>query len=381
MKYVSTYEKFLEKNKYENSFEFLLENLSIIMEAEDAAQAAALAPKEVQSDKEIIDELSEEDKKRIEEIVKKHSPEAKGKEVDLDNLPEPKDDKQSTEGEKKVEESAVNEGLLLTAVALIPIALESIGNIANWFKRKFKINLTEEQINQLGKINEAIRVLKILRNHSKEKIEMGTKNKLSGKEYSTKNWYELLNELSKELNDPEIAYGHGHGHGHGEHESETKSVLAKVGDEIFNKAHASNEIKMPEVGDTIRGEKASAFITIEINKLKSIRDKKFGSNFGNFLKNMGHKIHSLYTYPIRATLYTFSAFGTLGPLRKEETRIKVANVMYCFMMLGIAGFGIFEALKGMAGVGEVASILLKGWESQAQMASLREQAIKVIIGA
>jgi hypothetical protein len=157
--------------------------------------------------------------------------------------------------------------------------------------------------------------------------------------------------------------------------------LSKVGDEIFNKAHASSEIKMPEPGESITGEKAGAFITIEINKLKSIRDKKFGSNFGNFLKNTGHKLHSLYTLPIRAALYGLSGFGLVGPLKKEETRIKVANVIYCFMMLGIAGFGIFEALKGMAGVAEVSGILLKGWESQAQMASLREEAIKVFIGS
>jgi hypothetical protein len=379
MKYVSGYERFLEKKKYENSIEFLLENLSMITEAEDAEQASSLAPTEAQSDKEIIDDLSEEDKKRIEELIKKHAPEASGKEVDLDNIPAPKEEKKGVED--KVDESSVNEGLLLTAVALIPIALEAVGNISNWFKRKFKINLTEEQIIELGKINDAISVLKKLRKNSKENIAYGLKCNATGFEYNTKTWYKLLNDLSKKMNNPDIAYGHGHGHGHGEHEAETKSVLSKVGDEIFNKAHASSEIKMPEPGESITGEKAGAFITIEINKLKSIRDKKFGSNFGNFLKNTGHKLHSLYTLPIRAALYGLSGFGLVGPLKKEETRIKVANVIYCFMMLGIAGFGIFEALKGMAGVAEVSGILLKGWESQAQMASLREEAIKVFIGS
>jgi hypothetical protein len=380
MKYVSTYERFLEKNKYENSFEFVLENLLRITEAEEKEQASSIAPTEAQSDKEIIEELPEEDKKRIEELIKKHAPEAKGKEVDLDNIPAPKEEMKK--GEEKVEESAVNEGLLLTAVALIPIALEAIGSISNWFKRNFNINLSEEQIAELGKINDAISVLKELRNHSKQNISYGVKCNSTGIEYNTKTWFRLLNDLSKKINNPEIAYGKGHGHGHGEHESETKSILSKVGDEIFNKAHSSTEIKMPDPTEdftNITVGKAAPYITIEINKLKSIRDKKFGTNFGNFFKKLGHKIHSLYTLPIRAVLYGLSGFGLVGPLKKEETRIKVANVIYAFMMLGIAGFGIVDALKTMSGVAEVSSIILKGWESQAQMASLREESIKTLI--
>lgn len=388
MKYVSTYEKFLEKKKYENSIDFVLESLSMIMEAEEKEQSSALAQAEVKSDKEIIDELSEEDKKRIEELVKKHAPEAKGKEVDLDNIPQPKSGEKKAEepsAEKKVEESKVNEGLLLTAVALIPIALEAVGSISNWFKRKFNINLSEEQIQQLGKLNETIRVLKELRKLAKDDITAyGVNNKLTKKEYTTLNWWNSLNDLSKELNNPDIAYGKGHGHGHGEHEDETKSVLARAvsaaGDEIFNKAHSSEEIKMPEIGDEIKGSKSKLYITIEINKLKAIRDKMFGSNFGNFLKKMGHKLHSLYTLPIRAALYAMSGFGLVGPLADENTRIKVANVLYCFAMIAVAGFGIFEALGKLAGVSEVSAIILKGWETQAQLASLREEAIKALIG-
>lgn len=376
MKYVSTYEKFLEKKKYENSSDYLVENLLMILEAEEKEQNSALVPTEEKSDKEIVAELSEEDKKRIEEIVKKHTPQAKGKEIDLDNIPDPK-----SNGEKKVEESQLNEGFVVTAIALLPIALEAVGSLSNWFKRKFGINMTEEQIQELGKLNETIRVLKELRKHTKEDITYGVENKLTKKEYNTSNWWKALGDLSKELNDPEIAYGKGHGHGHGEHEAETKSILAKVGDEIFNKAHSSEGLNLPEPGPEIQGKNAKHYITVEVNKLKAIRDKKFGSNFGNFLKKMGHKLHSLYTLPIRAALYTLSGFGLVGPLADENTRIKVANVLYCFAMIGIAGFGIFHALGNLVGVSEVSAIILKGWETQAQLASLREESIKKLVGA
>jgi hypothetical protein len=99
----------------------------------------------------------------------------------------------------------------------------------------------------------------------------------------------------------------------------------------------------------------------ELAKMKEEESKKFEGKIANFLKNAGHGLHSLYTSPIRALLWTLSLFTPKGSfLRNAKNREKIANIMYACLMLGFAGVGIFDSIKNLAGVAEAATALIDG---------------------
>ena len=106
----------------------------------------------------------------------------------------------------------------------------------------------------------------------------------------------------------------------------------------------------------------------------------FGSNFGNWMKEKGHKLHHVYTSPIRAVLWTISkATKKTSKLRDEKFREKVANVIYAIAMVGLAGWGIWSTLGHMAGVGEVSQIVLKGVEGGLNSNEIRKQALTALM--
>ena len=90
-------------------------------------------------------------------------------------------------------------------------------------------------------------------------------------------------------------------------------------------------------------------------------DKQFGSEFGDKLTKAGHGLHKIYTSPIRALLWVISKFTPKdSDLRKEEIREKIANIIYATGMVVFAGVGIFDSLKGLAGVSQAATAILDG---------------------
>lgn len=361
MKYVNSYDKFLEKRNVNKSLEMLVEQFGMLLEADEAVKAA---PAEVQSEKEIISEMPEDQKNKIEDIIGKFFPEAKGK-VDLDKpTEEPKGETpkegEKPEGEEGVEKTNEEGGILLaiTIASLIPACMEAIGSFSNFLKQKFGINLDEKQIANVKKMNEAITAL--------NKIKAGKEGKFMGKLYNAENFKEISNLLSKELGNPELEFGKGYddGHGHGDKKEESKPE--------------SVQIKESQISPF----SSDANIDKEIAKYKKFRDKSFGSSFGNWMKEKGHALHHAYTAPIRSILFGISTLSKpTSKLRDEKVREKVANVLYSIAMIGLAGYGIVSTLGHLAGVSEVTQILLKGTEAGLNLGEVRKQALTAIIGA
>lgn len=361
MKRLNNYQKFFEQKQLES----ILEEFSIILEADEAAGAA---PAESQSEKEILEDMPEDQKKKIEDILAKHFPESKGK-LDVDNLTS-EGEGEGSEKKEGEEAEKTNEGAILLAItiaSLIPVCMEAVGGLSNLLKQKFSINLDDNQIANLKKMNDAIATY--------NKILSKGKGKFESKEYDMKTFSEISNILSKELNQPDLAFGKGYdtGHGHGEKTNEEVDVVEKEVEAGTKESDDAESMK--------KVESAESTIKKEIAKLKNFRDKIFGSNFGNWMKEKGHALHTAYTSPIRAVLWTISkATKKSSKLRDENFREKVANVIYAITMVGLAGYGIWSTLGHMAGVGEVAQIVLKGVEGGVNTKELIKTAITALMG-
>jgi len=360
MKRLNSYQKFFEQKQLES----ILEEFGSILESDEAAAAT---PKESQSEKEILEEMPEDQKTKIEDILAKHFPESKGK-LDVDDLTKGEGEKKEGEKKEGEESEKTNEGAILLAItiaSLIPVCMEAVGGLSNLLKQKFSINLDDKQIANLKRMNDAIATYNKI-------LSKGT-GKFSGKEYDMKTFSEISNILSKELTNPELAFGKGYedDHGHGSKTNEEAEV-------------ATEETK-PEGDDTESSvnklKSVESQIKKEIAKLKKFRDKIFGSNFGNWMKEKGHALHHAYTAPIRAVLWTISkATKSSSKLRDEKFREKAANVIYAITMVGLAGYGIWATLGHMAGVGEVAQIVLKGLESGVNTKELIKTALTALMG-
>lgn len=98
----------------------------------------------------------------------------------------------------------------------------------------------------------------------------------------------------------------------------------------------------------------------ELAKMKE-EGKKFGGRMAKFLKEAGHSLHSLYTSPIRALLWTISLFTPKGSdLRDKKVREKIANIIYATGMVIYAGVGTYQSLTHLYGVSEAATAIIDG---------------------
>jgi hypothetical protein len=99
----------------------------------------------------------------------------------------------------------------------------------------------------------------------------------------------------------------------------------------------------------------------ELAKMKEEGSKKFGGKIAKFLKEAGHSLHSLYTSPIRALLWTLSLFTPKGSdLRDAKIREKIANIIYAAGMIAFAGAGMYHSLTHLSGVSEAATAIIDG---------------------
>ncbi len=359
MRLIKEYQNFIETRKIES----LLDEMGILFESGDL-----IAPKQAQSETEVIEEMPEEDKKKIEDLIAKHFPEVKGK-VDLD-----KPTKTEEEGEK------TNEGAILLAVtvaSLIPACLEAVGSSVNFLKREFGINLDDKKMKDLKKLNEAIDAYKKM----KKSIEEGQKPRVRfmGSAYFDNNWFEISNKLSKDLGNKELEFGH---QPH-EHKPLGDAGGIDKGDRVITdeQKRAKDEKEDSKLNSSGNVKINKQSLDIEIVRLKKYRDELFGSDFGNWLKEKGHQLHSLYTIPIRAVLKGISLFTKpSSALRDEKVREKIANVMYAIFMIGLATIGIWNSISHLTGLSEVSKIILKGIEGGVQMSEIRKEAVASIIG-
>ena len=396
MKRLSKYNVFFENRKNESIFE----GFGILLESDEVAKA----PAQSQSEKEILEETPEDKKDKIEDILAKHFPEAKGQ-LDVDASPNKDADVEKKEGEgddnvEKKEEGDVdvekkegeegektNEGAILLAItiaSLVPAAMEAVGSLSNMLKQKFGINLDEKQSANLRKINEGITAYNKLLKDPKAKV------KFSNKEYTRENWSEISNLIATTVGVPELAFGKGYDDDHGHHakpeakaEEKTDKPAVQGQAPVVAAKPVVESSETPEVAEVAKkGDEATDQIKREIEKLKSKRDKIFGTNFGKWMKEKGHALHHAYTSPIRLILRGIAKVSKKdSKLRDEATREKVANVIYAITMVGLAGYGIMSTLSHMAGVGEVAQIMLKGIEGGLNTSEIRKQALTAILGA
>lgn len=343
---IKLYKDFIEGKKYQN----LISKYESIFEG--------FVPKEVQSEKEILSDMSDEKKKKIEDVILKHFPEAKDK-VDVDVIDKESDDKKDDED---VNEEA---GVLLavTIASLIPAAMEAVGTFTNFLKRKFEINLSEDEIKQIKILNDSIVAYNTI-------LKKG-KSEFLGKEYDLHNYLDIIDVINQKsginINSDLIV---------------ERSDFENEGEESIGKDTKDEEYyDTPGFGDKDHNEKYSKKeIEKIIKKIKKFRDGLFGSDFGNWLKEKGHQLHHLYTSPIRAVLWTISKFTKKNSwLRNEHNREKLANVLYAITMVSLAGYGIMEGLGALDGVKEVASIILKGTEANLNASEIRKQAITALM--
>lgn len=396
MKYLSNYRMFYENRE----IDLILDGVEVLFEE-------TISPTEIKSDKELLADSSEDEKSKIEDLIKKHFKQ----DIDLDKVSRPiKDDGDENIKDKrgegknpediKTEGEGTNEGAVLlsiTIASIIPVVMEAVGSLSNLLKRKFGINLTEEQLKQIKYYNDAITAYNNI-------IKKGSV-KFYGNDYNWKNWNELGSKLFELTKNEAVKFGKGgeflgHGHGHSDKHDENpkeevnkEKTQEKTKSEIKNNEptkqkenikEKTNESLLLESEDVkVTGTNADKkLVENEILKLKAIRDKLFGTSFGNWLKQNGHKLHHVYTSPIRLALLGMSKLTKRDSrLRDEKFREKVANVIYSITMISLAGVGIWQGISHLNGVKDVGSLILKGIESGVNTSEIRKQALTALMNA
>lgn len=85
-------------------------------------------------------------------------------------------------------------------------------------------------------------------------------------------------------------------------------------------------------------------------ELEHMEEKLYKTKAGKFIHNAAHGLHSLYVSPLRLILaaleYGASADSWLTCWKNSK---KPAEVLYCIVMIGVAGYGIVHALPAITG--------------------------------
>ena len=98
-----------------------------------------------------------------------------------------------------------------------------------------------------------------------------------------------------------------------------------------------------------------------LKKLIKLRDDTWGSDFGQWMKSAGHKLHKAYVWPIKKLLQGIAFFQKKGSrLKDPKYREKVANVLYAITMAIVAGVGILSHLGHLHGVAAVSTTIADG---------------------
>lgn len=128
-----------------------------------------------------------------------------------------------------------------------------------------------------------------------------------------------------------------------------KKELEKLNNEIKKAKKLIKTFDSKQKGEQSPEEQRARKLLQQYEKEK---DEKFGTKLGNWAKDAGHKVHKLWTSPIRGMLYLVGLTAG-GPLKDEKFREKIANIIYAAAMIGIAGAGIISHIKHLTGVGPV----------------------------
>jgi hypothetical protein len=98
-----------------------------------------------------------------------------------------------------------------------------------------------------------------------------------------------------------------------------------------------------------------------LKKLIEERDDIWGSDFGQWMKTWGHKLHKAYVWPIKKLLQGIAFFQKKdSKLKDPKFREKIANILYAITMASVAGIGILSHLGHLSGVGPVLITIADG---------------------
>lgn len=100
----------------------------------------------------------------------------------------------------------------------------------------------------------------------------------------------------------------------------------------------------------------------EIKRLEKEKDAKFGTQFGKYMVKAGHKLHALYTKPIKDMIAGIAFFipedSKLAFLKDEKTQQKIANILYAAIMIFIGVGHVVHDISHFHGIKDVVDAIL-----------------------
>ena len=130
----------------------------------------------------------------------------------------------------------------------------------------------------------------------------------------------------------------------------------------LKKINKAIEVKEKYIKELDKKDSKKEFIERDrLKKLIKQRDDTWGSDFGQWMKSAGHKLHKIYVSPIKILLKGIAFFQKKdSKLKDPKFREKIANILYAITMASVAGIGILSHLGHLSGVGPVAITIADG---------------------
>ena len=141
--------------------------------------------------------------------------------------------------------------------------------------------------------------------------------------------------------------------------------------------HIASQIT-PKLVDQLPPEKRQALDYIK--KIQKEIDEKFGSKFGEGAKELGHKWHHAYTFPIVQFLRLLSVVpGSPKFLKDKKKRQKFADILYLILMIGL-GYthtreGLVNIFGGHTDALHVADTVANGYKTGLSFAEIAGEAL------
>ena len=111
----------------------------------------------------------------------------------------------------------------------------------------------------------------------------------------------------------------------------------------------------------------------EVERLKQEIEKEFGTEAGNFFRDMGKDVLDIYLIPFKAFFYVLSKFTPADhSLRNEKIREKYAKIAYALIMLVVAGKGIMHNLGHLKEIEPAVTAMVEAIETEASIQKVME---------
>jgi hypothetical protein len=119
-----------------------------------------------------------------------------------------------------------------------------------------------------------------------------------------------------------------------------------------------------------------------LKDLLRIKAEKFPSKTGSELKHIAHKVHDKYIRIImkflQFTAWTTEKFGKKTKLSDPKYQEKVANLIYCGIMLWAAGVGIVSHISHLNGVDAVVKFVVESYKAGKSLSDIIKDALALI---